>query len=300
MPGATEVVAVLGSADQLVAISHECDFPASVRHAAVVVEPLVESDRLTGSTIDEQVKQLASSGQRLYRLNEPAFIEARPDVVLTQDLCGVCAVTPDLLRRAVRSLPHPPNMVTLNPATIDDVLVDIEWIGRAIERDAESRQLTASLRNRLRAVQEQPSRGRPRILCLEWLSPLYIGGHWVPEMVELAGGADVLGEKGRPSREVTWDDVMASRPDIVVVMPCGYSVARILRELADLRRSSNEWARALGTWSKIVAVDAVSYFSRPGPRLVDGVELLAAIFSGNEAMRFDERQVAAVSPSMFA
>ncbi|HJT18887.1 MAG TPA: hypothetical protein VJ746_00360 [Nitrospira sp.] len=300
VPGATEVVAVLGSADQLVAISHECDFPASIRHATVVVEPLVESDRLTGSTIDEQVKQLLSSGQRLYRLNETAFTEARPDVVLTQDLCGVCAVTPDLLTRAVRSLPQPPKMVTLNPTTIDEVLIDIERIGGAIGRYAESRELTASLRSRLRAVQEQRRRVRPRVLCLEWLSPLYVGGHWVPEMVELAGGTDVMGEKGRPSREITWDEATSSRPDIVVVMPCGYSVQRTLEELADLRRTSDEWSRALGTWSKIVAVDALSYFSRPGPRLINGVELLAAIFSGTEAARCDGRQAAAVSPSMFA
>ncbi len=300
VPGATEVVAVLGSADQLVAISHECDFPASIRHAAVVVEPIVEADRLTGSLIDEQVKQLVASGQRLYRLNESAFMEARPDVVLTQDLCGVCAVTPDLLTRAVRALPHPPELVTLNPTTIEEVLVDMERIGRAIGRYAESRELTASLRRRLRAVREQRSRVRPRVLCLEWLSPLYVGGHWVPEMVELAGGTDVLGEKGRPSREITWNEALSSRPDIVVVMPCGYAVPRTLHELADLRRTSDEWSRALGAWSKIVAVDALSYFSRPGPRLVDGVELLAAILSGTEGTRFDARQAAAVSPSMFA
>jgi iron complex transport system substrate-binding protein len=301
VPGATEVVAALGQAGQLVGISHECDFPASVRHATVLIEPLVAGDQISSTAIDQQVKTLVASGQRLYRLNEEAFAEARPDVILTQDLCHVCAVTPDQLTRAVRSLPSLPELLTLNPTTLEDILTDIERIGEAIGQPSEGRDLATSLRKRLAAVQQRSTRAptRPRVLCLEWLSPLYIGGHWIPEMVDLAGGQDVLGQVRQPSHEATWEQVAAARPDIVILMPCGFSVDRTMRELASLCQVPGVWSRAIASWPKTFIVDAASYFSRPGPRLVDGVELLAALFSGTILPRFNETVVRALSHSSF-
>ncbi|HEU4685303.1 MAG TPA: ABC transporter substrate-binding protein [Nitrospira sp.] len=299
VPGATEVVAALGLADQLVAISHECNYPEPVRHARVVVEPVVD-DRLGSRTIDEQVKEVVSSGRPLYRLNEEALMDAMPDIVLAQDLCQVCAVTANDLMQAVRALPAAPELLTLNPTSVQDVLNDIERIGRALGREAESRRYVASLRNRLAAVQQTSTRVGPAVLCLEWLSPLYCAGHWIPEMVQWAGGRNLIGEPARPSRSITWEEAFASDPDFVVVMPCGFSVERTMKELAELIRSSREWARAVTSWSNIFVVDAGSYFSRPGPRLVDGVELLAAILSGTYAASFDEHHVVAVSRSAFA
>ena len=288
IPGATEVVAMLGLTDHLVGISHECDYPAPVRQVPVMVEPVVEHETMGSTDIDRKVKTLVSSNLPLYRLNARAFADARPDTILTQDLCHVCAVTPDQLRHAIQSLPSPPRLITLNPASLFDVIDDVERIGAFLGEPVRGRDLAQSLRTRVAAVRGKPTSGiKPRVLCLEWLSPPYVGGHWVPEMVNVAGGEDVLGKFGQSSRQVTWDQVHAASPDIVVLMPCGFSVPRTVLELSALSRIDKDWSRALISWPKIYAVDANSYFSRPGPRLVDGLELLTAIFSGNLSPNFD-------------
>ena len=279
IPGATEVVAALDLADQLVGISHECDFPASVRQVPVMIEPLVGKDGGSGGEIDRQVKALVASGQRLYRLNEDAFCRASPDLILTQDLCHVCSVTPDQLTRVIESLQHRPNVLTLSPTTLDDMIHDIERIAQAADVLTKGQALTQKLRRRVDHVRATTSRtsARPRVVCLEWLDPLYVAGHWVPEMVALAGGLDVLGSQDVPSHETTWHAVKSARPDVVLIMPCGYSVERTVNELTHVGQTGEAWRRACEQWPDLYVVDAASYFSRPGPRLVDGVELLASI-----------------------
>lgn len=294
VPGATEVVAALGQASRLVGISHECDFPLSVRHAPVLVEPCIEATTTDSAAIDREVRALVSSGRPLYRLNERAFAASKPDVILTQDLCHVCAITPDQLTRAVAALPIHPTWLTLNPTTLADVISDVERIGAAIDRPSEGKVLAASLRTRLASVQHGHRSKRPRVACLEWLSPLYAGGHWVPEMVELAGGSDALGLAHHPSRPVTWEQVESARPDIVILMPCGFSVDRAWRELAALQHMDRRWSSAIASWPLTFVVDAASYFSRPGPRLVDGVELLASIFATGSAGKLDDTAARAV------
>lgn len=272
------MVAALDLADRLVGISHECDFPASIRHIPVMIEPLVGTDGGSGREVDRQVKELVASGQRLYRLNEDAFCRARPDLILTQDLCHVCSITPDQLTRAIESLQHRPEVLTLSPTTLDDMIHDIERIADAADVLAKGRALTKELRRRVDRVRTEISRtsSRPRVVCLEWLDPLYVAGHWVPEMVELAGGRDVLGSQNDPSHETTWHAVEAARPDVILVMPCGYSVERTVNELRHVGQAGGAWRPACRR-TELYVVDASSLFSRPGPRLVDGVELLAAI-----------------------
>lgn len=279
IPGATEVIAALDLADQLVGISHECDFPTSVRQVPVMIEPLVGKDGGSGGEIDRQVKELVASGQRLYRLNEDAFCRASPNLILTQDLCHVCSVTPDQLTRVIESLQHRPNVLTLSPTTLDDMIHDIERIAQAAGVLAKGRAFTQELHRRVDHVRATTSRtsARPRVVCLEWLDPLYVAGHWVPEMVELAGGRNVLGSQDAPSQETTWHAVEAARPDVVLIMPCGYSVERTVNELRCVGQTSEAWRRACEQWPDLYVVDAASYFSRPGPRLIDGVELLASI-----------------------
>ncbi|HEY5626807.1 MAG TPA: cobalamin-binding protein [Nitrospira sp.] len=288
LPGATEIVAALGLADRLVGISHECDFPAAIRNVPVMVESAVGHGSTDSATIDRQVKDLVSSGQPLYRLNEQAFLSAAPTVVLTQDLCHVCAVTPNQLHRVLQSLPAAPQILTLNPTSLGDVVNDVERIGAVLGENAKGRAFAQALHQRIAAVRNNSlaTKQRPRVLCLEWLDPIYIGGHWIPEMVTLAGGQDVLGQARQPSREISWDDVHAAKPDIVVLMPCGFSVERTITEIRALCTAHSEWAHALAQWPKTYVVDAGSYFSRPGPRLVDGLELLAGMMSGTIPPRF--------------
>lgn len=279
IPGATEVVAALGLADRLVGISHECDFPASVRHVPIMIDPLVGKDGGSGGDIDRQVKELVASGQRLYRLNEDALYRARPDLILTQDLCHVCSVTPDQLTRAVESLHDQPQVLTLSPTTLDGMIHDVERIAEAAGVFAKGQALAQELRRRVDHVRAEThrTRPRPRVLCLEWLDPLYVAGHWVPEMVELAGGHNVLGSQDTPSHETTWQAVEAAQPDVILIMPCGYSVERTVNELKLGGPTGDAWRRACEQWPNLYVVDAASFFSRPGPRLIDGVELLATI-----------------------
>jgi iron complex transport system substrate-binding protein len=282
VPGATEVVAMLGFADALVGISHECDYPEAVRRIPVMVRPAVDSDGTDSAEIDRQVKALMSSGRSLYRVDEQALIEARPDIILAQEVCDVCAVTPHDLGQAMRSLPHRPHLLTLAPRSLADVIDDVERIGAALGVAARGKNLARSLRSRIAAVRGRSTgRSKPRVACLEWLSPLYVGGHWVPEMVDAAGGHDVLGEAGQPSRQVRMDEVRAAAPEILILMPCGFSLARTISELTVLCRRDHACSRLLSSATKTYVVDAGSYFSRPGPRLVDGVELLADICAGS-------------------
>ncbi len=279
IPGATEVVAALGRADSLVGISHECDFPPEIRNKPVMVRATIETDHSDSLEIDTQVKNTLAKGGDLYRLDEDLFERAQPDIVITQELCQVCAVTPGQLQRALETLPQWPQVLSLNPTHLQGVLTDIERIGAAIGRDTEARAYAASLRARLHALQRQVSSASecPRVLCVEWLNPLYIAGHWIPDMVALAGGQDPLGSPGEPSRPVTWDQVVEAKPDVLVLMPCGFSIERTLHELQSLTRDWNWTALPAVRNGRVFAVDASSYFSRPGPRLVEGVAILASI-----------------------
>jgi len=300
VPGATEVVAALDLTDQLGAVSHECDYPDSIRHIPSVVESVIDQHSLSSDAIDRAVKQLVSTGQRLYRLNEQRLIETRPDVILTQDLCHVCAVTPDQLTQAMTALPSSPRLVTLNPTSLEDMLLDIERIAQAVGAADCGQQLLRSLRGRLDQVSAATHPTRPRVVCLEWLNPLYVAGHWVPEMVALAGGEDVLGRNDQPSRETTWKEVTDANPDILLIMPCGYSVQRTVDELSRLQHTNTPWSAQLARWAETYVLDANASFSRPGPRLVDGVELLAAIFHPRPSHHLNPAQAIRLSASMLS
>jgi iron complex transport system substrate-binding protein len=212
-------------------------------------------------------------------LDDARFREAEPDLVITQDLCHVCAVTPSQLQQAMLSLRKAPDLLALNATCLDGVFADIERIGHATHADVQAKALTAGLRERLREIRRQVEgeQSVPTVACVEWLDPLYAAGHWVPEMVAWAGGRDVLAQAGAPSERITWDRLIAAAPEVLIVMPCGFSIERTARELSCLT-SHPDWHRLPAVQhGRVFAVDAVSYFSRPGPRLVQGVEILAAL-----------------------
>ena len=298
LSSATEVIASLGLSDELVGISHECDYPPSVRSIPIMVEPMIPPHGLASADIDRQVHQLVASGQRLYRLNDHLLRQAQPDLIVSQDLCHVCAVTPDQLHDALRSMPHQPTVLTLNPGTVHDVIDDVVRIGDAAGRSAEGHRLAAHLRDRLEAVRTrvQGISHRPRVVCIEWLSPFYVAGHWVPEMVQLAGGQDVLAQPGGPSRVVTWDEISAAAPDVLIVMPCGFSVERTKTELFQLKQQPGQWRLSPALEKHTYLVDASSYFSRPGPRLIDGIELLATLFHSSDHEHIRESMACRLGP----
>jgi iron complex transport system substrate-binding protein len=279
LPGATEVVAALGRTRYLVGISHECDYPPEIRTKPVLIRATVDAG-LPSPEIDRHVRTMRQAGQSLYEVDETMLTRVRPDLVIAQDLCHVCAITPAQLQHALRVLPSPPRVLSLNPSTLDDVLADIERIGGAVGRAQEASVLVAQLRSRLEAVLLQVAHAetRPRVVCLEWLDPLFAAGHWVPEMVACAGGVDVLGAPGSPSVQITWEQVQATQPDVLVVMPCGFSIARTRQELNLLTKRTGWKKLPAVKHGRVFLVEAAAYFNRPGPRVIDGVEILAACF----------------------
>ena len=279
LPSATEIVYALGLGDSLHGVSHECDYPDDARAKPKVVTSRIDSDRLGSAEIDRLVSVLMSRGEPLYEVDAAALERARPDLVITQELCEVCAVSLDDVQAAIAGLPNTPRVISLDPHGVDDVLADVVRVGRAAGAEEKAVQVAAAARERLERVRAAvySSGTRPRVACVEWLDPLIVAGHWVPEMVALAGGVDGLAETGGPSRRVEFDELAACDPDVLVLMPCGMDVDRAAEEFGGL--AERERWQGLSAWRSgaVYAVDSGSLFSRSGPRLVDGVELLAAI-----------------------
>jgi iron complex transport system substrate-binding protein len=270
LPAGTEMVHALGAGAELVGRSHECDYPSSVTKLPVVSRPVLDLDDASPATIDLAVAQRMDSGDTLYRIDEVLLRELKPDVILTQNLCRVCAPSGDELTRAVRKFDLRPEVLFLTPRNVADIVDNVLAVGRAIGRTDEAESLVRAHEQRLAkvrtAVAQAPIR---RVVFLEWTEPLFCGGHWVPEMISLAGGNDPLGRPGEDSVRMDWDDVAKAQPEMIIVSPCGYRLERA----AELARQMPQISDAT-----VYAVDANAYFARPGPRVVEGVELLAHLF----------------------
>lgn len=276
LPSATEVVCALGAEAELVGISHECDFPASV-----VTRPVLTRSRLdthgTSRGIDEALRAIVRDALSIYAIDETALAAAAPDVIVTQDLCEVCAVSLDDVRAAVARLAHRERVeiVSLRPTRLADVLGDVERIAGAIGRAPEGRALVAGLRERLDAIaaRARQATSRPRVVTIEWIDPIMLGGTWMPELIDLAGGTPLGAAAGALAPTVTPAELAALRPDVVLVKPCGFSLARTIAERAIIEETI---VGALTTPARVYATDGNAFFNRPGPRLVESLEILAA------------------------
>jgi len=276
LPSATEVVCALGLADELVAVTHECDYPPAARaKPAVTASALHEG--ADSATIDRLVSGSVHDHRSIYALDERMLAELRPDLILTQELCDVCAVSYSDVRQAARILPGDTTVVSLEPLTLGDILGTIALVGRLTGREREATALVDGLRARIERVERTvtAAAARPRVYCMEWVDPPFRAGHWIPEMARLAGGEEALGHEGAPSTRTTWDEIAAAAPEMVVAMPCGFDADRAERELR-LVTSRPEW-RGLPAVARgdVWVSDGSAYFARPGPRMVDGLEILA-------------------------
>jgi iron complex transport system substrate-binding protein len=269
VPSATEMLFALGLGDSVVAVTHECDYPAGVEQLPHLTRSVIPPG-LDPAEIDHAVRERTGNGDALYELDEDTLEELDVDLIVTQAVCEVCAVSFDDVRAVAERLPTQPEVISLDPSTLGEVLADVPRLAQAAGVPEAGEQLVADLGERLEAVERAvEDAARPRVAALEWLDPIYIGGHWVPQMIELAGGEDALGQPGEKSRTAEWAEVEAMAPEVVVSMPCGYYAEEAAAE-------TMRWRRHLGLVAPraVYAVDAAAYFSRPGPRLVDGVELL--------------------------
>ena len=272
LPSTTEILFAIGAGEQVVGVTFECDHPPAARER-VIVSNTALPEGLTPAQIDEEVRARMAAGEELYRLDAGALHGLDPDVVVTQDLCAVCAVDVSTVDDALAHLGCRADVVTIDPGTLDEVLESIERLGAVTGTSEAAAILVRDLRTRLSKVAAAVvGRPRPRVVVLEWTDPPFDAGHWVPDMVTAAGGLNVLGAPGQRSVRVTWDDVAASEPDLVVVSPCGFRLDGATQMAADLV-GSGRLPRDVPVW----AVDADAAYVRPGPRLVDGVEALAAI-----------------------
>ncbi len=277
LPSATEIVCALGREGDLVGVSHSCEFPASVRGLPRMTSthvPYTESS----DVIDAYVRDHLSGHEALYDLDVAELEKAAPDVVVSQALCDVCAVATGDVKGAVCGLPSGPELVDLEPNTLGEVLDDIVRVGAALGADAEAMQVVDSLKARRDAVANRtaaiPQAERPRVLFLEWLIPPFNGGHWNPELVELAGGIDLLGAKGQPSSTQDWDGIVESRPDVIFIACCGFDTQRTLEDVEQISKT-DAWQGLPAARDGLVYITDGDYFSCPGPRLLDGLEILA-------------------------
>jgi iron complex transport system substrate-binding protein len=278
LPSATEIVYVLGLGDTLVGVTDECDFPPEAVTKPVVSRSALPQGRpLAAREIDEAVRGRLAEGQPLYVLDTDLLRREQPDVVLTQDLCRVCAVPSGQVQRALDMLGLPDaKVVSMDPNTLDEVIAQIEIVGKLLERAEEAAELAATLRSRVAAVKETATRlPMLNVFCLDWADPPFAAGHWVPEMVEAAAGVNLLSEKGGPSRQVTHREIRDANPEAIVFMPCGYYLEEAEEEAPQVFEHAELRETPAVRNGNVFAVDATSYFSRPGPRIVDGLEVLA-------------------------
>jgi iron complex transport system substrate-binding protein len=277
LPSGTEILFALGLGDSVMGVTSKCDYPPQARTKPIVVHSKLPSG-LSEREIDRQVHELSASGQSLYQLDVEKLQTIQPDLIITQGLCHVCAASPDDLGSTLNTLSPPPTVLSLSPRTLEHVWDDIVTVGTATGRVAQARELVSTLVRQIANLRTTACGSPLRVLCLEWLDPPFVAGHWVPEMVTLAGGVDVLGPVGQPGFQVTWEAIAASDPDLILVMPCGYHQAEVERELSVVPFPGVWHALRAVRNKNVFAMDASSHFSRPGPRLAEGVVAMAQLF----------------------
>jgi len=267
----------LGLGDQIVGITHECDYPPEVRSRPVVVRNVLPIEKMSQPEIDAAVTQRMRDGLSLYQVDEKLLQELAPDIILTQDLCQVCAPSGNEVTQALNLLPKKPQILWLTPKSLEEIFDNLRELGQATGRVKEAEELIAAGRARLEKIASvtRSLSQRPRVFCMEWLDPVYCSGHWMPEMVEIAGGRDALAHKGTDSVRIPWDDVLEWAPEVLIITPCGFNLDKVIEQTPQLFSNPGLSDLPAVRADRVYAVDANSYFARPGPRVVDGTELLA-------------------------
>ncbi|HET6853091.1 MAG TPA: ABC transporter substrate-binding protein [Pyrinomonadaceae bacterium] len=281
LPSATEMACALGLADSIVGITHECDYPPEIKSKPVVVRNVLPLERMSQSEIDRAVAERIREGQSLYQIDEHLLRELAPDLILTQNLCQVCAPSGNEVSQVLKALPKAPEILWLTPQSLSEIFDNVRELGAATDRSAEAARLVHNCLARLQNLSDRTKTisHKPRVFCMEWLDPVYASGHWVPELVKIAGGVDELGRERGESVRVSWEEITAWAPEVLVIMPCGFDLQQTMKQIWSVfgYRSSPFFDLPAVRNGRVYAVDANSYFARPGPRVVEGAELLAQL-----------------------
>jgi len=291
LPAATEIAAALGLMDQVVGVSHECDFPVQASQRPRVTRCLIHDAGLTSAEVDDWVRRALRENGTIYDIDEPLLRTLQPDVILTQRLCDVCAVGYGTVAKLAQTLPGSPRAVNLEPTSLADIFEDIWRVADACEVRERADELIGHLSKRVENIRERATRvsKRPRCFLVEWVNPPFCSGHWGPELVEIAGGYDLLGRKHQPSAQIEWQQVLDARPEIIVLALCGYDIDRARRDYELLRRFPGFRSIPAADSGQVYVANASAYFARPGPRIVDSLEILAGILHPGEFPEFISR-----------
>ena len=291
LPAATEITAALGLMDQVIGVSHECDFPKEANERPRVTRCAVHGAELASRDVDEWVRRALHDNGTIYTIDERLLRKLQPDVILTQRLCDVCAVGYGTVAKLAQTLPGPPQVVNLEPRSLADIFDDIRRVAKACEIPKRAEKLIANLSERVENVRERAAKipDRPRCFLIEWVDPPFCSGHWGPELVEVAGGQDPLGRKHKPSAQIDWQEVLDACPEIIVLALCGYDIDRARRDYELLRRFTGFDSIAAAANRQVYIVNASAYFARPGPRIVDSLEILAGILHPSAFPEFVSR-----------
>lgn len=285
LPSATEIVSLLGLEAKLVGITHECDFPPSVKKKPVVIRPVFDARKMTNREIDDSVLARVSKGHSIYEIDEELLRQLKPDLIITQELCEVCATPLQVVAKSITRLKPRPTVISLSPHDLEGVLRNVIEVGMATGKLDEARKVVSSLERRINAIKFRCLGNlgipKPSVFCLEWLDPVYCSGHWMPELVKYAGGVETLGRQGEPSTVVQWEEVVTLDPEVIFVTVCGYEVERTLAEISTLTQREGWHQLSAVREGRVFVLDSPSYYSRSGPRLVDGLEIMASLLHPN-------------------
>ena len=279
LPSATEILYDLGVGDQVLAVTHECNYPSEARSKPKVIHSSFDPQKMTSAEIDKKVVELVQAKKDIYVLDEQVLKNANPDLIVAQGICEVCSPYTREINRAVSILQGKPEVLILDPRNLDDILQNIIQIGNKVGKQKEAQELVAKLQARIKIVRDRPKGALPKVLCLEWLDPLFSAGHWVPQMVEIAGGVNGISNTGDQSRRMVLGEAVKFDPDIIILMPCGFDVSRTILEYEKLQESKIWKQMRAVRDGEVYAVNANEYFSKPGPRTVTGLEILATIIN---------------------
>ena len=278
LPSATELIYSLGADDKLFGVTHECNYPSGAKNKPQVISSVFDPASMSSKQIDDKICQLMTDGKEIYNLNKENLLDAKPDLIISQNICEVCSAHTEHVKMAVDMLEKKPKVYTMDPHGVNEILVSIMDISKMIGKEKEGNELVDSLSKRLDFVKSKTFEERPKVVAIEWVDPFFTSGHWIPEMIESAGGENLISTEKMPSRKMKLEEIQEANPDIIVMMPCGFDVMRTISEYSSVLAENPDWNELKAVKkNNVYAVDANSYFSKPSLRTITGIEVLAKI-----------------------
>ena len=278
LPSATELIYNLGADDKLFGVTHECNYPLDAKTKPRVISSVFDPALMSSKQIDDKICQLMTDGKEIYNLNEENLLNAKPDLIISQNICEVCSAHTEHVNMAMNMLEKKPEVYTMDPHNVDEILMSIKDISKMIGKEKEGNELINSLLKRLQFVKSKMYEERPKVVAIEWVDPFFTSGHWIPEMIETAGGENLISVERMPSRKMKFKEIKSANPDIIVIMPCGFDVKRTISEYNNVLAENPDWNELKAVKeNNVYAVDANSYFSKPSLRTITGIEILAQI-----------------------